>query len=92
VSSPLKPSAILWGRAEPLEPTVRRHVPAESLAAGALQGARLEEAYVARCDRTTMTQDDIDRGHIVVLVAFAPLTPAEFEIIRIQQRTGQPQT
>ena len=39
-----------------------------------------------------MTQDDIDCGHVVILVGFAPPQRAEFEVISIQQRTGQSQT
>jgi phage tail sheath protein FI len=54
----------------------------------ALVGSRPEEAYFVRCDRTTMTQDDLDDGRMVVLVGVAPLRPAEFVIIRIQQLTA----
>jgi Bacteriophage tail sheath protein len=50
---------------------------------GAFQGTSPEEAYFVRCDRTTMTQDDIDNGRLVVLVGFAPIYPAEFLTIRI---------
>jgi uncharacterized protein len=49
----------------------------------AFQGTQPEEAYFVRCDRTTMTQDDIDNGRLVVLVGFAPVVPAEFMTIRI---------
>jgi len=51
--------------------------------AGAFHGARPEDAYFVRCDATTMTADDIANGHIVVLVGFAPLKPAEFVVLRI---------
>jgi phage tail sheath protein FI len=51
---------------------------------GAFEGARPETAYFVRCDRTTMTQDDIDNGRLVVVVGFAPLRPAEFIVLRIQ--------
>ena len=51
--------------------------------AGAFQGTSPAEAYFVRCDRTTMTQDDIDNGRLVVLVGFAPIAPAEFMTIRI---------
>jgi phage tail sheath protein FI len=51
---------------------------------GRLAGDTADDAYFARCDRTTMTQDDIDAGRLIVLVGFAPLRPAEFEIVRIQ--------
>jgi phage tail sheath protein FI len=52
---------------------------------GAFQGAVSREAYFVRCDRETMTQDDIETGRLIILVGFAPLKPAEFVIIRIQQ-------
>ena len=50
---------------------------------GALQGTRAEDAYFVRCDRTTMTQDDINDGRLVILIGFAPFVPAEFITIRI---------
>ena len=50
---------------------------------GAFQGTKPEDAYFVRCDRTTMTQDDIDNGRLVVLVGIAPVQPAEFVTIRI---------
>ena len=54
---------------------------------GALQGASAGEAFFVKCDRTTMTQDDIDNGRLIVLVGVAPVKPAEFVIFRIQQKT-----
>lgn len=56
---------------------------------GALQGAAPEEAFFVKCDRTTMTQDDIDNGRLIVLVGVAPVKPAEFVIIRIFQATQE---
>jgi len=50
---------------------------------GAFVGAQQDDAYFVRCDRTTMTQDDIDNGRLVVLVGFAPVQPAEFVTVRI---------
>ncbi len=50
---------------------------------GALEGTRPEEAFFVRCDRTTMTQTDIDNGRLIVLVGVAPVKPAEFVIVRI---------
>ncbi|MDP1581854.1 MAG: phage tail sheath subtilisin-like domain-containing protein [Bradyrhizobium sp.] len=41
------------------------------------------------CDRTTMSQDDIDRGIVNIYVGFAPLKPAEFVVLRFQQQAGQ---
>jgi phage tail sheath protein FI len=52
---------------------------------GAFQGASPRDAYFVRCDSETTTQDDINRGIVNILVGFAPLQPAEFVIISIQQ-------
>lgn len=58
--------------------------------AGAFQGATADQAYFVRCGLgDTMTQADIDRGQVIVMVGFAPLKPAEFVIVRIQQKVGQ---
>jgi phage tail sheath protein FI len=58
--------------------------------AGAFQGATSDQAYFVRCKLgDTMTQGDIDRGQVIVQVGFAPLKPAEFVIIRIQQKVGE---
>lgn len=57
---------------------------------GAFQGEKATDAYFVRCGLgQTMTQDDIDRGQVIVLVGFAPLKPAEFVIVRIQQKVAQ---
>ncbi|WP_439579074.1 phage tail sheath family protein [Elioraea sp.] len=56
---------------------------------GAFQGTTPREAFFVKCDRETTTQDDINRGVVNILVGFAPLKPAEFVIIRIQQMAGQ---
>jgi phage tail sheath protein FI len=56
---------------------------------GALQGSKPEHAYFVKCDRATMTQNDIDRGVCNILVGFAPVKPAEFIVIKIQQMVGQ---
>ena len=57
---------------------------------GAFQGKTADEAYFVRCGLgDTMTQADIDRGHVIVQVGFAPVKPAEFVIVRIQQKIGQ---
>jgi uncharacterized protein len=52
---------------------------------GALMGRRPEEAFFVKCDRTTMTQDDIDNGRLVCIIGIAPVKPAEFVIFRIAQ-------
>ncbi len=50
---------------------------------GRLVGTRPQDAFFVKVDRTTMTQDDIDNGRLIVLVGIAPLRPAEFVIVRI---------
>ena len=56
---------------------------------GAFQGATPRDAYFVKCDAETTTQNDINLGVVNVLVGFAPLKPAEFVIIQIQQIAGQ---
>jgi hypothetical protein len=56
---------------------------------GALMGTTADQAFFVRCDRTTMTQDDIDNGRLVCLVGMAPAKPAEFVIFRFSQMTDQ---
>ena len=55
---------------------------------GALMGLTPAEAFFVKCDRTTMTQDDIDNGRLIVMIGVAPVKPAEFVIFRIAQWTG----
>ena len=55
---------------------------------GALMGTKPEEAYFVRCDRTTMTQNDLDNGRMICLIGVAPTYPAEFVIFRIGQWTA----
>jgi hypothetical protein len=55
---------------------------------GALMGTTPEEAFYVTCDRTTMTQDDIDNGRLIVEIGIAPVKPAEFVIFRITQTAG----
>ncbi len=59
---------------------------------GAFQGSTPADAYLVKCDSETTTQADIDRGIVNILVGFAPLKPAEFVFIKIQQLAGQIQT
>lgn len=59
---------------------------------GAFQGQTPKEAYFVKCDKETTTQDDINKGIVNIIVGFAPLKPAEFVIIQIQQIAGQIQT
>jgi phage tail sheath protein FI len=61
-------------------------------AQGAFQGRTPREAYFVKCDSETTTQNDIDLGRVNIVVGFAPLKPAEFVIIQIQQIAGAIQT
>jgi uncharacterized protein len=56
---------------------------------GAFQGTTPREAYFVKCDKETTTQNDINLGIVNVVVGFAPLKPAEFVIIKLQQIAGQ---
>jgi phage tail sheath protein FI len=56
---------------------------------GAFQGKTPADAYFVKCDKTTTTQNDINLGVVNILVGFAPLKPAEFVVIKIQQMAGQ---
>jgi phage tail sheath protein FI len=53
-----------------------------------LQGATKDQAFFVRCDRTTMTQSDIDNGRLICVIGIAPVKPAEFVIFRIGQWAG----
>ncbi|EXI67908.1 MAG: major tail sheath protein [Candidatus Accumulibacter adjunctus] len=55
---------------------------------GALLGDKPEKAYFVRCDRSTMSQNDLDNGRLICLIGVAPLKPAEFVIFRIGQWTA----
>ena len=59
---------------------------------GALLGATPEQAFFVRCDRTTMTQNDLDNGRLICLIGVAPTKPAEFVIFRIGQWTADSET
>lgn len=59
---------------------------------GSFQGQTPQEAYFVKCDRETTTQNDINLGIVNIVVGFAPLKPAEFVIIKIQQIAGQIQS
>ena len=54
---------------------------------GALLGASTKEAYFVRCDRSTMTQNDLDNGRLICLIGVAVVQPAEFVVFRIGQKT-----
>jgi phage tail sheath protein FI len=78
--------AVFEPNAEPLWARVRQSVSNFLTVVwrnGALEGTRVEDAFFVKCDRTTMTQTDIDSGRLIVLVGIAPVKPAEFVIVRI---------
>jgi phage tail sheath protein FI len=56
---------------------------------GAFQGSSAREAYFVKVDNETTTQNDINLGIVNIIVGFAPLKPAEFVVIKIQQIAGQ---
>jgi phage tail sheath protein FI len=56
---------------------------------GAFEGSSAKDAYFVKCDKDTTTQNDINLGIVNVVVGFAPLKPAEFVVIKIQQMAGQ---
>jgi hypothetical protein len=77
---------------EPLWAQIRLNIRAfmhDLFRKGAFQGSNPKEAYLVKCDKETTTQYDIDRGLVNILVGFAPLKPAEFVMLRIQQLAGQ---
>jgi phage tail sheath protein FI len=61
------------------------------VAAGVLLGRTEQEAFFIRCDRTTMTQDDILHGRLICEIGIAPVRTAEFAIFRIFQNTAEAQ-
>lgn len=80
---------------EPLWAQIRLNVGAfmhDLFAKGAFQGTSPKDAYFVKCDKETTTQNDIDKGIVNILVGFAPLKPAEFVMIKIQQIAGNIQT
>jgi len=56
---------------------------------GAFQGSNPKQAYYVKCDKETTTQNDINQGIVNIEVGFAPLKPAEFVVIKIQQMSGE---
>jgi uncharacterized protein len=85
-----------WARFEPNDETlwarIRDDVAAfldDLLLRGAFAGTTPREAYFVKCDADTTTSHDVDRGVVNVVVGFAPLRPAEFVTIRLQQSAGQ---
>jgi len=80
---------------EPLWAQIRMNVGAfmhNLFRQGAFQGSSPRDAYLVKCDKETTTQNDINSGVVNIVVGFAPLKPAEFVIIKIQQLAGQIET
>ena len=76
---------------EPLWSQIRLNIGAykqQLFRQGAFQGATPKEAYFVKCDAETTTQDDRNKGIVNIQVGFAPLKPAEFVVISIQQIAG----
>ncbi|MEP6861393.1 MAG: phage tail sheath C-terminal domain-containing protein [Deltaproteobacteria bacterium] len=77
---------------EPLWSAIRLNVTSfmqQLFRQGAFQGASARDAYFVKCDSETTTQADINNGIVNIVVGFAPLKPAEFVIVHIQQLAGQ---
>src|SRR5438270_5770197 len=77
---------------EPLWAQIRLNIGAfmhDLFVKGAFQGQTPKDAYLVKCDKETTTQNDINLGIVNILVAFAPLKPAEFVVLQIQQLAGQ---
>lgn len=80
---------------EPLWAQIRLNIGAfmhDLFRQGAFQGASPKDAYFVKCDKETTTQSDINRGIVNIVVGFAPLKPAEFVVIKLQQIAGDIQT
>jgi len=83
--------AVFEPNGEPLWANIRRAVESfltNEWRSGRLPGRRSEEAFFVKCDRSTMTQADIDQGRLLCLVGVAVVRPAEFVIFRIGQWTA----
>jgi phage tail sheath protein FI len=59
---------------------------------GAFAGTTPSQSFIVQCDSTTTTPTDVANGVVNVLVAFAPLVPAEFVVVKIAQLAGQAQS
>ena len=76
---------------EPLWAKIRLNINAYMMSLfrqGAFQGTSPKEAFFVKCDKDTTTQDDRNKGIVNIEVGFAPLKPAEFVVIKIQQIAG----
>ncbi|MBR1214639.1 phage tail sheath subtilisin-like domain-containing protein [Bradyrhizobium sp. JYMT SZCCT0180] len=80
---------------EPLWAQIRLNVGAfmnDLFRQGAFQGQTPRDAYFVKCSSETTTPNDINKGVVNIHVGFAPLKPAEFVVIQLQQIAGQIQT
>jgi Bacteriophage tail sheath protein len=83
--------AVFENNGDPLWANIRRTIEDflfNEWKSGALLGLKPEEAFFVRCDRTTMTQNDLDNGRLICLIGVAVVKPAEFVIFRIGQWTA----
>jgi phage tail sheath protein FI len=83
--------AVFEPNGEPLWAKIRRAVEdflTNEWRSGSLPGSRPEEAFFVKCDRSTMTQADIDQGRLICVAGVAVVRPAEFVIFRIGQWTA----
>ncbi|HEY5819138.1 MAG TPA: phage tail sheath C-terminal domain-containing protein [Mesorhizobium sp.] len=76
----------LWAR---VRDTIRLFLRSQWMIGG-LAGPTEDNAFFVVCDRTTMTQDDIDNGRLIVTIGMAVTNPAEFVVITISQLAGHP--
>jgi phage tail sheath protein FI len=84
--------AVFEPNAEPLWAQIRLTVTSfmqNLFLQNAFQGQTPSSAYFVQCDSSTTTQQDIDSGVVNVVVGFAPLEPAEFVVLKLQQMAGQ---
>jgi phage tail sheath protein FI len=80
---------------EPLRAQIRLNIGAfmhDLFRQGTFQGRTPQEAYFVKCDKEATTQSEMNLGIVNIVVGFAPLKPAEFVVIKLQQRAGQIQT
>ena len=84
--------AVFEPNAEPLWTQIRRDAESFMLGLfrqGAFQGVTSSDAYFVKCGSDTTTQNDVDQGLVNIIIGFAPLKPAEFVIITLQQLTAK---
>jgi len=77
---------------EPLWAQIRLNIGAfmhDLFRQGAFAGETPKDAYFVRCDSTTTTQNDVNLGIVNIIVGFAPLKPAEFVVLYLQQMAGK---